>query len=523
MAFRLTMPKPCPGGRPSLVLRLSRGCLRLYRDEDGAVLAVTVLSFLLLFVMSFAVYAVGETVRQRIELQNAADAAAYSAAVVQADTLSRVAVINRAMAWTYVQLGRMNMDYIVDKWLEEVLLLWEIDRDLAYSISAPSNCNEGDWYAGLSRHVHKESVFINNRIWVTAEDIEMARERAAAAEKSWEALQDPIQELRKIIMQMNEAEEDLFALLPERIEEQVEAVLRKNIRDTRNDLLAGGADISWQLIQSFHPLSAYTEVMPDGEEAHFLNFTDVYRHPFEAFDLGTDDWWILDSPGGEGFQRRYKQTGRLVANWDWYGALWQMVEGVCVLITSQSGDNELEAESVIGGDYFAETEHAKPLWLLPEFFGEEGAIVVGVARRMNNPLFFLYRAKGQEGIFKGLTLNEYERFMWTASAARAAFNPHWPGYSNGEYDPTFWDGGLIEQNLMNTDWDAVMLPLHRAWADAMAGSFHGETAGEILEEVRFGSWQPLYGGGGAVGVQVAPDGMRGGEPEWRALEGWTLH
>lgn len=76
---------------------------------------------------------------------------------------------------------------------------------------------------------------------------------------------------------------------------------------------------------------------------------------------------------------------------------------------------------------------------------------------------------------------------------------------------------------MNTDWDAVMLPLHRAWALAIAGSFAGETGGAILAEVRFGSWQPLYGGGGAVGVQVAPTGMVGGEPAWGGLEGWTLH
>jgi hypothetical protein len=56
-------------------------------------------------------------VRQRIELQNAADAASYSAAVIQADTISRVATINRAMAWTYLQLTRRQMDYIVDKWV----------------------------------------------------------------------------------------------------------------------------------------------------------------------------------------------------------------------------------------------------------------------------------------------------------------------------------------------------------------------------------------------------------------------
>ncbi|MBP7637737.1 MAG: hypothetical protein KBA18_07660, partial [Kiritimatiellae bacterium] len=93
----------------------NRAALRLWRDDSGVVLAVTMIVFLAMFMMACAVYAIGETVRQRVEVQNGADAGAYSAAIVQADTLSRVAAINRAMAWTYVQMVRMEMDYIVDK------------------------------------------------------------------------------------------------------------------------------------------------------------------------------------------------------------------------------------------------------------------------------------------------------------------------------------------------------------------------------------------------------------------------
>ena len=42
-------------------------CLRLWKDESGVVLAVTVVVLLTLFVMACSVYAIGETVRQRIE------------------------------------------------------------------------------------------------------------------------------------------------------------------------------------------------------------------------------------------------------------------------------------------------------------------------------------------------------------------------------------------------------------------------------------------------------------------------
>jgi hypothetical protein len=78
---------------------------------------VTLALFMFMFLLCSGVYTIGDMVRQRIELQNAADAASYSAAVIQADTISRVATINRAMAWTYLQLTRRQMDYIVDKWV----------------------------------------------------------------------------------------------------------------------------------------------------------------------------------------------------------------------------------------------------------------------------------------------------------------------------------------------------------------------------------------------------------------------
>ncbi len=95
----------------------NRFCQRLLRDDSGIFMALTALVFLSLFLMGMAVLAVGDTVRKRIELQNAVDAAAYSAALIQADTFSRVAAINKAMAWTWVQSTRLEMDYCFDKFL----------------------------------------------------------------------------------------------------------------------------------------------------------------------------------------------------------------------------------------------------------------------------------------------------------------------------------------------------------------------------------------------------------------------
>ena len=56
----------------------------LRRDDSGAALIITLGVFMFLVMVTGGVYAVGENVRQKIELQNAVDAAAYSASNVQA-------------------------------------------------------------------------------------------------------------------------------------------------------------------------------------------------------------------------------------------------------------------------------------------------------------------------------------------------------------------------------------------------------------------------------------------------------
>lgn len=116
--------------------RIAGTAKRLVRDDSGAALLLTLAVFLLLFILLCGVFSVGQTIRQKVELQNACDAAAYSAAVVQADALSRMAVVNRALAWSYIQLCRAQMDYIVYRWLELTCARFDEDR-------AKNACNGG--------------------------------------------------------------------------------------------------------------------------------------------------------------------------------------------------------------------------------------------------------------------------------------------------------------------------------------------------------------------------------------------
>lgn len=112
-----------------LLLKVAKGeVARLRHDESGVAVMFVLSSFLFLFVMCVSVFFYGENIRRRVELQNACDAASYSASVVQADGLSRMAVINRAMSWSYIQMTKMQMDYITLRWLELTRERYEKDR-----------------------------------------------------------------------------------------------------------------------------------------------------------------------------------------------------------------------------------------------------------------------------------------------------------------------------------------------------------------------------------------------------------
>lgn len=126
---------------------LARKILSLHKDEDGAALMITLAVVLFLYLLCSATYAIGSTVHEKIQLQNACDAAAYSAAVVEADGLSRIATINRAMSWTYVQMVRQHMDYIVYKWLK--LTLEHCNQDRAA-------CRAFNSYVHIASHTEDE-------------------------------------------------------------------------------------------------------------------------------------------------------------------------------------------------------------------------------------------------------------------------------------------------------------------------------------------------------------------------------
>jgi len=516
-----------------LLRKANRCCLRLWKDESGVALAVTVIMFLSLFMIASAVYAVGEVVRQRVEIQNAADAAAYSGAITQADTISRIAALNRAMAWTYAQHVRMEMDAIEDRWLEIVVQKWFPDYAKVRAKAATSECAVGpftgwdDWYCG-SGYFQREHVLINKRIWVSIYKIVAERAAAAGAGKSWYALLPQIQYQHWIIKKMNTCEDELVARMPERIFETVRDVVKKNVKDTENDEMAGGADFMFNLKQeqsaeeNFEFLRNTLE-----EETLFLNYADL-KEPPEEFGQGAYEgqWFVRKPEGQEGIQRRYVQRfNMLVAEWNWWGRRWKLIPGdppACVPADFIQGRTEVKGQDG-WNDIFYITEKCLPRKIKRRFFAKGGAIVVGVTRRVNNPWFYTYGSPSEEGIFKPYSLDNENRFMWCGAAAIAGHNLNGPSPSNGEFDPTYWPPDKEKYNLKYSDWDAVLLPLHRAWAKGENRQWSGETGGEILNALK-GGWMPVYGGGGALGAQGAPEIMQsGGTVNYGACEKLIVH
>jgi hypothetical protein len=99
--------------------RLRRCLNRLHRDEEGASMVFAAITFFTLAIAIMFVFQVSLVSTDRIQIQNAADAAAYSGALVEANSLNAVGQVNDAMAFIHYNLLRYTVDSIVYRTLED--------------------------------------------------------------------------------------------------------------------------------------------------------------------------------------------------------------------------------------------------------------------------------------------------------------------------------------------------------------------------------------------------------------------
>jgi Na+-transporting methylmalonyl-CoA/oxaloacetate decarboxylase gamma subunit len=454
----------------------------LIHDEDGAVLAVTVIVFLILFLMAAAVYAIGETVRQRVELQNATDAAVYSAGVVEADSLSRIAAINQAMAWTHVKLNRMQMDYIVDKWLEKVVKDWDSKEDeMSTQFNYMGTCCWGvPYYSNGYMGVYRTVQLNGNFPPVPIDVIRAARIAAATQLKNHDILGGLIPIQKGLIKAMNLAEQDLISRIDDRMNTAVNETMKANLQESANDQAAGGGGINWCFLRE-NPKSNFKIFQQNNtEETKFLAHANYNDGPKSTYGRGTNVWW--KEQGGEGLMRSYKQQGNsLKAYWNWYSTMWEITPDGPVLIDFiMWNSSTVKGEDVQDGHFNG--ERAKPNYLKKEYFAKGGSLVVGAKRRLHNPFYAFLGSDANGGIYRAFTVPA-SRSMWAASAAIAGYKP--PNNSQkGIYEVTYTEPSIQKLwNLKQTDWDVVMIPLHRAKAQGTDGSWDHATGAEVLKKV----------------------------------------
>ena len=266
--------------------------IRLGKEESGAAFLVTLALFMFMFLLCSGVYTIGDMVRQRIELQNAADAAAYSAAVIQADTISRVATINRAMAWTYLQLTRRQMDYIVDKWVGLTKTRMAEDRKKMRSFHQVFGVCSGKhykgpkattWWCGLagqdkffSMNCELPAPIPNNRDDVIPLYQGLFMTHLAGQRGSGNPLSDFLPRLEPQIVcdkanitAMNLALVDTIRKLPGKIKEVVPNILKANLPERQ----VNSGDFQYYLYQNETPLLNFSFLNNKKEdERRFLAF-----------------------------------------------------------------------------------------------------------------------------------------------------------------------------------------------------------------------------------------------------------
>ncbi|MEG1979558.1 MAG: pilus assembly protein TadG-related protein [Victivallaceae bacterium] len=428
-------------------------------------MAFSIMVFLLFFMLCVSVYAMSENIRQKIELQNACDNAAYSGAVVQADMLSRIAVLNRALSWTYMHTNRLQMDYLVGEWAKVVK--GQHDRDseavrIFNSLTLPCHfhCVKGiNYYASTKPGA---TYYIN---MMTCED-----EASNVGEKvsaGW------------LLSQIDAGNNNMQTIMNEQynirdninfwINSTVETVWRECGMSSENKQLFLGGGV-------YGGTNKATYFQDVNDEAELLGYAG-----FTASDMcdGVNSWWNLVA--GQ-IKRRYS-AGGLVASYWVHSVQWNCRTSLNP--ASHLPVNIIDFPLPVALNMNYDGKMVKATKVAPGFFGKAGSIVVAAKREKVNPFTAITGLGGNAaGFFSAFNVDKNSRDMWAVSAARAGVrlkaNPSTPG----KYLVQYPGESLDRWNLSNEDWDGVLLPVARAWNETTPGNWLGDKTSEsLLSEV----------------------------------------
>lgn len=503
-------------------------CRELASDSKGAALAITLAFVMPVYLLVIGIYGIGEIVRNKIELQNAADAAAYSASVVQADYLSRIATVNKAMAWTYVDLQKRSLDLAMAVFSEYVFTQFQKDLNNARQRNTPCCMH----VPGVHYNCGTDILVLDPVLWLSGTGVsipELAREFngqgflarflltqiiftsiAEVQGKGTVANTPKVIKysiaITKMMSKMNKLREEY----PKKVKEVARQIAVANMMECKDDYMMN--------ITVGDSMPAFLPMMGTEEnEKTFISFADPTLKDFspkKVFGPGTDDWIVRKSIPG--FWRVYRQTKtHLYAKWDWFWTRWVHINLLLVQLHMPpffpGGSYDHKHPEYHGYDSFfpyikkdlpigLAVPPAIPLTLLPTFFGKSGSIVVAIARRTSNP-FSVYSWGGGRSLTASSILSAFNpsvadgnrpEYMCAIASARAGYKLYEKDkekkYKSADYNLGYTSAsGKETWNLVETDWDGVMLPVKHAW-DLCAGAGHAQTftistGGNILKSI----------------------------------------
>ncbi len=522
-------------------------CRELATDNKGAALAVTLAFVMPIYLLVIGIYGIGEVVRNKIELQNAADAAAYSAAAVQADYLSRIATVNKAMAWTYVDLQKRSLDLAMDTFCKYVFLQFQKDFNMVRQRNSPCHMHVPGVHYNCGTDILVDDVllftigtglgvpelakeFNGQNMLNRALLVQLAYTVAAEAKGKGSITNIPkVAEYSLNILQMMTKLNKLREEYPEKVKTTARQIAAANMMECQDD---------YMINVSMGNSNTCFFTMPGTEEYEktFISFADPTLKDFspkKVFGAGTDDWIIRQSPIG--FWRVYNQTKtHLYAKWDWFWTRWVHVN---------LGEIQLHMPPFFpgGGKGRGHPEYhgydsffplikrnlpiglvvppAIPLTLTPLYFGKGGSITVAIARKTSNP-FSVFN--GGRSLTASSILSAFNpavaggnrpEYMCAIASARAGYKPYAKDKDEKRKSADYLLGYTIADgekawNLVETDWDAVMLPVRHAWdLCAGAGELQAFTvgSGNILKEIMLDKKNWVNGKGEKIDEKQIPD------------------
>ena len=549
--------------------------VRLGRGEDGAALVLTLAVFFLMYLGCCGVFAISVAVRERIHLQNAADAAAYSAAVVQADTLSRIATINRAMSWTYAQMTRRQMDYVTYRWLKETVKHWRDDRDRAKdwanslihptpavcSLSAILHLKDDHAFRfpempPITLHGAKGTSMTTEAI-ITAHNTVFDTAHVGVDDTFFSGFKPTmptqIHADRKAIKDMGKAIDKLKKDYKKKAEAAAKGILASNMEDAS----VSGKSFDTAYYFSIEEMPKYVKELANNadEEDRFLSFSG--ERVKSAFKNSGEVWFKRCSSPSYGFRRGYDWNGdKLKATWTWYSFQWHCetdplsgekhigpipcpscnhkshsrcsCKGFGTFFATVYGDNDESTSGCRDIYETPETYVARPNKVDESYFGDKGSIVVGVARRNSNAWGHVLGMI--EGIFKAF--DPHLEWSVAFAAAKAGYVTLNESSSGGDmpyhvdWQSGGWQTDAESWNLCQSDWDAMLIPVRMARNDAKDGSW-SDSDDSVFNKAVGGSWKSLTGNSSKPNLakMKAPGGLQssGGTINWRELSRVTYH